>query len=88
MSHTEVEANGWTAVPVSAKEIKDSIGQLGATQTYTIQDIVFPSDDKLVAEAQAFVKARLSQEAYNHSMRVFYWGKDRYLYWKCQERQC
>ncbi|KAF5558559.1 cyanamide hydratase [Fusarium mexicanum] len=73
MLPTEVEANGWTAVPVSAKKIKDSAGQLGATQTYTIHDIVFPSDDKLVSEAQAFVKARLSQEAYNHSMRVFYW---------------
>ncbi|RKL51781.1 Cyanamide hydratase [Fusarium oxysporum] len=74
MLPTEVEANGWTAVPVSAKAIKDSVGQLVPTQTYTLQDIVFPSEDKLVSEAQAFVKARLSQEAYNHSMRVFYWG--------------
>ncbi|CAJ0554904.1 Ff.00g134170.m01.CDS01 [Fusarium sp. VM40] len=76
MSPTEVEANGWTAVSVSAKEIKDSVGQLGATQTYTVQDIIFPFEDKLVSEAQAFVKARLSPEAYNHSMRVFYWGKN------------
>lgn len=76
MSPTEVEANGWTAVSVSAKEIKDSVGQLGAAQTYTVQDIVFPSEDRIVSEAQAFVKARLSPEAYNHSMRVFYWGNN------------
>ncbi|KAM0546944.1 hypothetical protein ACHAPJ_010604 [Fusarium lateritium] len=74
MSPTDVETNGWTAVPVSGKEIKDSVGQLGAAHTYTVQDIVFPSKDKLVSEAQTFIKARLSPEAYNHSMRVFYWG--------------
>ncbi|KAM0206396.1 hypothetical protein ACHAQD_001568 [Fusarium lateritium] len=74
MSSTEVKANGWTAVPVSAKKIVDSVEKLEEVPTYKTEDIPFPSDDKLVAEAQGFVKARLSPEAYNHSMRVFYWG--------------
>jgi len=74
MSSIEVHANGWTAVPVSAKKIIDSVVKLQETPPYKTQDIPFPSEDKLVAEAQAFAKARLSPEAYNHSMRVFYWG--------------
>ncbi|PCD20861.1 cyanamide hydratase [Fusarium graminearum] len=56
MSLTEIETNGWTAVP-----------------TYTVQDITFPFEDKLISDVQAFVKARFSIETYNHSMRVFYW---------------
>lgn len=75
MSSTEVEANGWTAVPVSARAIVDSVGQLEKTPSYSVQDIEFPSGDTLVVEAQAFAKARLSPEAYNHSMRVYYWGE-------------
>ncbi|CAG7557810.1 unnamed protein product [Fusarium equiseti] len=74
MSSTEVQANGWTAVPVSAKKIIDSVEKLQEIPPYKTQDIPFPSEDKLVTEAQAFAKARLSPEAYNHSMRVFYWG--------------
>lgn len=75
MSSTEIKANGWTAVSVSAKAIIDSAGRLEKVPSYTVQDIEFPSGDALVGEVQAFVKARLSPEAYNHSMRVFYWGK-------------
>lgn len=74
MSHSQVQANGWTAVPVSAKKIIDSVVNLQEVPSYKTQDIPFPSHDRLVAEAEAFVKARLSQEAYNHSIRVFYWG--------------
>jgi cyanamide hydratase len=75
MSTSEVKANGWTAVPVSARAIVNSVTKLQDSPSYTIEDITFPSSDKLVTEAQAFVKARLGPEAYNHSMRVFYWGE-------------
>lgn len=75
MSPSDVKANGWTAVSVSAKAIIDSVGKLQEAGSPTVQDIKFPSEDPLVVEAQAFAKARLGQEAYNHSMRVFYWGK-------------
>lgn len=75
MSSTEIEANGWTAVSVSARAIVDSVGSLEKVPSYTVQDIEFPSGDTLVSEAQAFVKARLSPEAFNHSMRVYYWGE-------------
>jgi cyanamide hydratase len=72
---TEVESNGWSAVSINAKNITASVGKLPAAHPYTVQDIEFPSSDELVAEAQAFAKAHLSPGAYNHSMRVFYWGK-------------
>lgn len=75
MSSTEVKANGWTAVPVSASSIISSVGQLEKVPSYTVQEIDFPPGDALVSEAQAFVKARLSPEAFNHSMRVYYWGE-------------
>ncbi|CAG1975028.1 unnamed protein product [Fusarium graminearum] len=74
MSLTEIETNGWTAMPVSAKAIKNSVQQLGDNKTYTVQDITFPFEDKLISDVQAFVEARFSTETYNHSMRVFYWG--------------
>ncbi|RGP70210.1 cyanamide hydratase [Fusarium sporotrichioides] len=74
MSSLEIKANGWTAVPLNAKEILDTVGKLVEGPTYKVEDIQFPSNDKLVAEAQSFAKERLSPEAYNHSMRVFYWG--------------
>lgn len=75
MSSSEVKANGWTAVSVSARAIIHSVGQLESIPPSTVQDIKFPSEETLVGEAQAFAKARLSPEAYNHSMRVYYWGK-------------
>ena len=74
MSIDEVKANGWTAVPVSAKKIFEALGQLQTPPVILVKDVYFPSDESLVAEAQQFAKKRLSPEAYNHSMRVFYWG--------------
>ncbi|KAH7349461.1 cyanamide hydratase [Plectosphaerella cucumerina] len=71
MSPSDVKANGWTAVSVSAKAIIGSVGKLQEAGSPTVQDIKFPLEDPLVVEAQAFAKARLGQEAYNHSMRVF-----------------
>ncbi|KAM0276123.1 hypothetical protein ACHAQH_007049 [Verticillium albo-atrum] len=74
MAADEVKTNGWSAVPVDAKQIFDSRGPLPQPAPVTTKDINFPSDNALVAEVQKFVQERLSAEAYNHSMRVFYWG--------------
>ncbi|KAI9168038.1 cyanamide hydratase [Paramyrothecium foliicola] len=74
MSASEIKANGWTAVSVSAKKIIDSVGKLQDVPAYVVEEISFPSEDRLVAEAQSFAKARLGPEAFNHSMRIFYWG--------------
>lgn len=73
MSH-EQQQNGWTAVPVSGKEIIEAHGPIEIPHPYTVKEIPFPSDDAIVVQAQSFVRHKLSTEAYNHSMRVFYWG--------------
>ncbi|KAF7674431.1 hypothetical protein GT037_007191 [Alternaria burnsii] len=74
MTIDEVQANGWTAVPVSALKIFQARGQLDPPAVIEIEDVYFPSDNLLVTEAQNFARTRLSAETYNHSMRVFYWG--------------
>lgn len=74
MSNDEIKANGWTAVPVSGKLIFQSQKEIGTPAPVTVKDIYFPSEVALVADAQAFAKKRLSPEAFNHSMRVYYWG--------------
>lgn len=74
MSANETKTNGWTAVPVSGKQIFQTRGDISTPTPVTVADVYFPSDVALVADAQAFVKNRLSPEAFNHSMRVFYWG--------------
>jgi cyanamide hydratase len=74
MSINEVQANGWTAVPVDGKKIIDQLGGVKETAAIKLEEIHFPSDVPLVKEAQLFAKQKLSPEAFNHSMRVFYWG--------------
>jgi cyanamide hydratase len=70
----EVQANGWTAVPVSGKQIIEAHGPITSPVPLKLEDVYFPSEYPVVAEAQSFAKKQLSPEAYNHSMRVYYWG--------------
>jgi cyanamide hydratase len=70
----EVQANGWTAVPVSGKQIIEARGAISSPGPLKIKDVHFPLEDPIIVEAQSFVKGKLSPEAYNHSMRVYYWG--------------
>lgn len=70
----EVQANGWTAVPVSGKQIVEARKPTSPPDPVKVEDIHFPSEDPIIVEAQSFAQKHLSTEAYNHSMRVFYWG--------------
>lgn len=81
MTADETHANGWTAVPVSAKKIFESLGSLSPPAADDLKDLHFPSEDPIVVGAVQFVKARLSTEAFNHSMRVFYWGESQFSLW-------
>lgn len=74
MLTNEIKANGWTAVPVSGKQIFQCQKEIGTPAPVAVKDIYFPSEIALVADAQAFAKKRLSPEAFNHSMRGSYWG--------------
>jgi cyanamide hydratase len=70
----EVQANGWTAVPISGKQIIEARRPISPPDPVKIEDVHFPLEDPIIVEAQSFVKRQLSPEAYNHSMRVYYWG--------------
>ena len=70
----EVQANGWTAVPVSGKQIIEARGPISPPNPVKVEDVHFPLEDPIIVEVQSFVKRQPSPEAYNHSMRVYYWG--------------
>lgn len=70
----DVEQNGWTAVPVDAGKIFESGPFLHQPQLLLVEDIQFPEND-LVAEVQQYANHHLTRQCYNHSMRVYYFGK-------------
>lgn len=74
MSSNQTQANGWTAVPVSGKQIIEARKECSKPEAVKVEDMPFPSDDPLVKDVESFSRHHLSEEAFNHSMRVFYWG--------------
>ncbi|KAI1818711.1 hypothetical protein GGS20DRAFT_526584 [Poronia punctata] len=72
-SAEDIAKHGWTAVPRDANVIfkTKSITKPSSLKT---TDVHFPDDDRVVAEVQRYAKAHLTEQTYNHSMRVFYWG--------------
>jgi cyanamide hydratase len=74
MPDTELTANGWTAVSIDRRRLNKQCEQTNEPDLAMVEDIYFPCDMPLVRKTQLFAKQRLSAEAYNHSMRVYYWG--------------
>ncbi|KAF3811618.1 Cyanamide hydratase [Colletotrichum gloeosporioides] len=74
MCQHDIEANGWTAVPVDAGKIFGDKPFLHEPAPISVQDIQFPSDDPVVAKTLTYAKERLHAQTFNHSMRVFYYG--------------
>ena len=70
----EVEQHGWTAVPRSFKTLLEGKPYLNEPTSLVVDDIPWPIDD-LVTRVQKYAKDELREETYNHSMRVFYFGK-------------
>lgn len=75
MTSNEVLLNGWTALPVDAGQLFNGNTYKNAPTPLQICDIKFPSDDPIVVKVQAYAKQKLPAETYNHSMRVYYYGK-------------
>lgn len=74
MPINEVEANGWTAVPIDAMQLFNGKTYRHVPEALLVADMKFPSDDPLVAKVQAYAKEKLPEQTFNHSMRVFYFG--------------
>ncbi|KAI1426746.1 hypothetical protein F5Y12DRAFT_783783 [Xylaria sp. FL1777] len=72
-SADDIARHGWTAVPCDANIIfnKNPIVKPSALK---VTDIQFPADDPVVAKVQQYAKEHLSEQTYNHSMRVYHWG--------------
>lgn len=81
MCQHDIEANGWTAVPVDAGKIFGDKPFLHEPAPISVQDIQFPSDDPIIAKTLGYAKDRLHAQTFNHSMRVFYYGtfSDRHI---------
>ncbi|KAH6954528.1 hypothetical protein DER45DRAFT_312775 [Fusarium avenaceum] len=73
MSNNEVEQNGWTAIPVDAGKIFKNGPYINKPEYVDVKSIQFPTED-LVAKTQQHAKDNLLKQAYNHSMRVYYWS--------------
>ncbi|KAF7560166.1 hypothetical protein G7046_g3976 [Stylonectria norvegica] len=73
MSSNEVSENGWTAVPVDAGKIFQG-KPFNDPKPVSLDSIVFPSHDPIVFKSQEYAKTHLPSQAYNHSMRVFYFS--------------
>lgn len=71
----DIKKNGWEACPLNPAKILKGKAFLHEPQPLKVDDISFPSDDPAVAKAQEYAKARLTEQTYNHSMRVYYYCK-------------
>ncbi|KAI0455631.1 hypothetical protein F5B21DRAFT_471066 [Xylaria acuta] len=73
VSADDIAKHGWTSVPSDANVIfnKKPIAKPSALK---VVDIQFPADDPVVAEVQRYAKEHLTEQTYNHSMRVYHWG--------------
>ncbi|KAI5917463.1 hypothetical protein F4810DRAFT_44393 [Camillea tinctor] len=69
----DIAKHGWTAVPCDAAAILKDRAYIHKPTAFKFTDIPFPGDP-IVAKIQAYAKEHLTEQTYNHSMRVFYWG--------------
>ncbi|ROT37176.1 cyanamide hydratase [Sodiomyces alkalinus F11] len=70
----DIKKNGWDACPLNPAKVLKGKSFLHEPKSLPVDDIPFPSDDPVVAKAQEYAKAKLPEQTYNHSMRVYYFG--------------
>jgi cyanamide hydratase len=66
--------HGWTAVPRSLDVLVKGRKNPKASTPLTVNDILLPNSE-LVQQVMQYAKDHLPAETFNHSMRVFYYGK-------------
>lgn len=70
---SDILEHGFTAVPRDISKILNGASKLHDPSPLLTQDLPFPSSP-LVQEVQKYAKAKLNEQTYNHSMRVYYYG--------------
>ncbi|KAF3767167.1 cyanamide hydratase [Cryphonectria parasitica EP155] len=73
-SHSPSAVHGWTAVPLSPKDLLAGEPYIYKPESLLVKDIHFPSDDHLVTKVQQYAKEKLPLPTYHHSMRVYYFA--------------
>ena len=73
MSKT-TEEHGWTAVPRSLEKLVANTNDARPAKPMKVDDIPLP-DSLLVQQVMKYAKESLPSETFNHSMRVYYYGK-------------
>jgi cyanamide hydratase len=69
-----IEKHGFTAVPRSLSKLIANHSTKTTSTPISIADIDLPNTP-LATSIQAYAKANLPRKTYNHSMRVYYYGK-------------
>ena len=69
----ELASHGWTAVPRAQDKILANVNK-DAPAKISVSDIKIPNSE-VVRKTQEYAKKELPEQTYNHSMRVYYYGK-------------
>lgn len=68
-----VEKYGWTSVPHDQSVLLRDVSPWNPAD-YTIADIHVPNSE-IVTKVTEYAKEQLPEQVFNHSMRVYYYGK-------------
>lgn len=69
----EKAVHGWTAVPRDTAILLRDVNKIDST-ALTVEHILLPQS-RLAKEVMAYAKKELNEQTFNHSMRVYYYGK-------------
>jgi cyanamide hydratase len=71
--NAELAANGWPAVP---RSFTKSLADVDKTKQAELSlQVASPPGTKVAQKTHEFAKSQLPERTFNHSMRVWYYGK-------------
>ena len=70
-----VKAYGWTAMPRKVETLLSTRTDVKPPAPVSVKDVSLP-DSPLAKAVHEYAKKELAPETFNHSMRVYYYGKD------------
>src|SRR5438552_6738429 len=69
----ELAAHGWTAVPRAQSKVISHVDK-NSPAKISVDTVKLP-DSEIVKNAYEYAKRELPEKTFNHSMRVYYFGK-------------
>jgi cyanamide hydratase len=71
----EVQLNGWHAVPLDPSKMFDNRPFNHEPRAHAADVVQFPTHDSVVKYVYDYAKQQLPWQTFNHSMRVYYYGR-------------